>query len=51
MRYAGAGNVCIAYDDEGPRADDALVFLGGWCNSGRSFFAPLAGAAASPPAG
>jgi len=25
-----------------PRADDAVVFLGGWCNSGRSFFALLA---------
>ena len=42
MRYADAGGVRIAYDDEGPRADDAVVFLGGWCNSGRSFFAPLA---------
>jgi pimeloyl-ACP methyl ester carboxylesterase len=42
MRYADAGSVRIAYDDEGPRADDAVVFLGGWCNSGRSFFAPLA---------
>ncbi len=43
MRYADAGGVRIAYDDEGPRADDAVVFLGGWCNSGRSFFAALAG--------
>ena len=42
MRYADAGSVRTAYDDEGPRADDAVVFLGGWCNSGRSFFAPLA---------
>lgn len=42
MRYADAGAVRIAYDDKGPRADDAVVFLGGWCNSGRSFFAPLA---------
>jgi Alpha/beta hydrolase family len=42
MRYADAGSVRIAYDDEGPRADDAVVFLGGWCNGGRSFFAPLA---------
>ena len=25
-----------------PGADDAVVFLGGWCNSGRRFFAPLA---------
>jgi pimeloyl-ACP methyl ester carboxylesterase len=42
MRCADAGGVRIAYDDERPRADDAVVFLGGWCNSGRSFFAPLA---------
>ena len=42
MRYADAGGVRIAYDDEGPRADDAVVFLPGWCNSGRSFFALLA---------
>jgi pimeloyl-ACP methyl ester carboxylesterase len=42
MRYADAGSVRIAYDDEGPRADDAVVFLGGWYNSGRSFFAPIA---------
>ena len=42
MRYADAGGVRIAYDYEGPRADDALVFLPGWCNSGRSFFALLA---------
>jgi pimeloyl-ACP methyl ester carboxylesterase len=42
MRFADAGGVRIAYDDEGPRADDAVMFLGGWCNSGRSFFAPLA---------
>ena len=42
MGYADAGGVRIAYDDEGPRADDAVVFLPGWCNSGRSFFAVLA---------
>src|SRR5208283_4182303 len=42
MSYADAGGVRIAYDDEGPRADDAVVFLGGWCGSGRSFFALLA---------
>jgi pimeloyl-ACP methyl ester carboxylesterase len=37
MRYADAGGVRVAYDDEGPRAGDAVVFLPGWCNSGRSF--------------
>lgn len=42
MRYTDAGGVRIAYDDEGARADDAVVFLPGWCNSGRSFFVPLA---------
>jgi len=42
MSYADAGGVRIAYDDEGPRADNAVVFLGGWCGSGRSFFALLA---------
>jgi pimeloyl-ACP methyl ester carboxylesterase len=42
MSYADAGGVRIVYDDEGPRADDAIVFLPGWCNSGRSFFALLA---------
>jgi pimeloyl-ACP methyl ester carboxylesterase len=42
MRYADARGVRIAYDDDGPRADDAVVFLPGWCNSGRSFFALLA---------
>jgi len=42
MRYADAGGVRIAYDDDGPRADNAVVFLPGWCNSGRSFFALLA---------
>lgn len=42
MNYADAGGVRIAYDDEGPRADDAVVFLGGWCSSARSFFGPLA---------
>jgi pimeloyl-ACP methyl ester carboxylesterase len=42
MRYTGTGAVRIVYDDEGPRADDAVVFLGGWCISGRSFFASLA---------
>ena len=42
MSYAGTGGVRIAYDDEGPRADDAVVFLGAWCISGRSFFALLA---------
>jgi len=42
MSYADAGGVRIAYDDEGPRADDAVVFLGGWCGSGRGFFALLA---------
>ena len=42
MSYADAGGVRIVYDDEGPRADDAVVFLGGWCISGRSFFALLA---------
>ena len=42
MSYADAGGVRIVYDDEGPRADDAVVFLGGWCGSGRSFFALLA---------
>jgi pimeloyl-ACP methyl ester carboxylesterase len=42
MSYADAAGVRIAYDDEGPRVDDAVIFLGGWCNSGRSFFAFLA---------
>jgi pimeloyl-ACP methyl ester carboxylesterase len=42
MRYADAGGVRIAYDDEGARADNAVVFLPGWCNSGRSFFALVA---------
>src|ERR1017187_1998875 len=42
MSYADAGGVRIVYDDEGPRADDAVVFLGAWCNSGRNFFALLA---------
>ena len=42
MSYADAGGVRIVYDDEGPRADDAVVFLGGWCVSGRGFFALLA---------
>ena len=42
MSYADAGGVRIVYDGEGPRADDAVVFLGGWCISGRSFFALLA---------
>ena len=41
-KYADAGGIRIAYDDEGARADDAVVFLPGWCNSGRSFFALLA---------
>ena len=27
MRYADAGGIRIAYDDEGARADDAVVFL------------------------
>ena len=40
--YADAGGVRIVYDDEGPRADDAVVFLPAWCSSGRSFFALLA---------
>ena len=35
MSYAGTGGVRIAYDDEGPRADDAVVFLGAWCIRGR----------------
>lgn len=39
MKYAGAGGLRIACDDEGARADDAVVFLPGWCNSGRGFFA------------
>lgn len=30
MKYADAGGVRIAYDDKGPWADDAVVFLGGW---------------------
>jgi pimeloyl-ACP methyl ester carboxylesterase len=50
VRGAGGGTdeirrcrgIRIAYDDEGARADDAVVFLPGWCNSGRSFFALLA---------
>lgn len=42
MRCADAGGVRIAYGDEGARADDAVVFLPGWCNSGRSFCALLA---------
>lgn len=42
MTYADAGGVRIVYDDEGPRAEDAVVFLGAWCNSGRRFFASLA---------
>jgi pimeloyl-ACP methyl ester carboxylesterase len=42
MKYADAEGIRIAYHDEGARADDAVVFLPGWCNSGRSFFALLA---------
>ena len=42
MNHADSGGVRIAYDDEGPRVDDAVVFLPGWCSSGRSFFALLA---------
>lgn len=42
MKYADAGGLRIAYDDEGARADDAVVFLPGWCNSGPTFFALLA---------
>lgn len=42
MRYADAGDVRIAYDDQGPRVDGGMVFLPGWCNSGRSFFALVA---------
>ncbi len=42
MRYADAGDVRIAYDDQGPRVDGGMVFLPGWCNSGRNFFALVA---------
>jgi pimeloyl-ACP methyl ester carboxylesterase len=42
MKYANAGGIRIAYHDEGARADDAVVLLPGWCNSGRSSFALLA---------
>jgi pimeloyl-ACP methyl ester carboxylesterase len=42
MKYADAGGMGIACDDEGARADDAVVFLPGWRNSGRNFFALLA---------
>ena len=44
MRYADAGDVRIAYDDQGPRVDGGMVFPPWWCNSGRSFFARIAGA-------
>jgi pimeloyl-ACP methyl ester carboxylesterase len=42
MKHADAGGLRIACDDEGARADDAVVLLSGWCNSGRGFFALLA---------
>lgn len=41
MRYANTGGIRIAYDDQGPRADTAVICLPGWCLN-RSFYAPLA---------
>lgn len=41
MRYADAGGVRIAYDDQGPRADAAVLCLPGWLLN-RGFFAALA---------
>jgi pimeloyl-ACP methyl ester carboxylesterase len=41
MRYAQADGIRIAYDDEGPRADVALLCLTGWWLD-RRFYAPLA---------
>jgi pimeloyl-ACP methyl ester carboxylesterase len=41
MRYADAGGVRIAYDDQGPRADAAVVCLPGWAVN-RGLFAAIA---------
>jgi pimeloyl-ACP methyl ester carboxylesterase len=41
MRYADAGGVRIAYDDEGPRADVAVLCLPGWAVN-RGLFAAIA---------
>jgi pimeloyl-ACP methyl ester carboxylesterase len=41
MSYADAGGVRIAYDDQGPRADAAVLCLTGWWMN-RGFYAPLA---------
>lgn len=38
--YANAGGIRIAYNDQGPRADTAVICLPGWCLN-RAFFAPL----------
>jgi pimeloyl-ACP methyl ester carboxylesterase len=41
MRTASANGLRIAYDDRGPRSEQVLLFLPGWCVN-RSFFDPLA---------
>jgi pimeloyl-ACP methyl ester carboxylesterase len=41
MRYANAGPVRIAYDDQGPRVDVAVLCLTGWWMD-RAYYAPLA---------
>ena len=41
MSYADADGLRIAYDDQGPRADAAVLCLTGWWMD-RGFYAPLA---------
>jgi pimeloyl-ACP methyl ester carboxylesterase len=41
MRYADAGGLRIAYDDQGPRLDTAMLCLTGWWMN-RGSYAPLA---------